>query len=372
MTIRRVFMLVRSLRCGGAEHQVVVLARALAARGVQVSVATYYPGGALLPRLEGVRGVRVFSLDKSGRWDVVGFLARIRRAIRRERPDVVYGVSSCGGLFATAATAGLRVPAVWTLRGSRNPSCYRDPRGLLLRVAARLSRRASAIVVNSHRGLKDYAELGFARERLVVVPNGLEVDRFTADPAARRRVRAEWGVRDDERLVGRVARFDPVKDYPSFIEAARSVRHPRVRFVAVGGGPPERKRELAALVEKAGLGERWIWAGRRDDMAAVYSAFDLACSSSRSEGCPNVVAEAMACGLVCVVTDAGDSARLVGSTGLVVPVADSAALARAIERGLRGSRRSSGERARRRIADELGVPRLVDRTLDVFRRSVGA
>ena len=149
------------------------------------------------------------------------------------------------------------------------------------------------------------------------------------DAQARIRIREELGVTDDELLVGLVARMDPIKDHPTFFRAAAIVSRAKsaTRFVCVGGGSESYRESLLPIVEQLDLREKVIWTGLRTDMPDVYNALDVNVLSSITEGCPNVVGEAMSCGLPCVVTDAGDAANLVGDSGFISPAGDHEALA---------------------------------------------
>jgi glycosyltransferase involved in cell wall biosynthesis len=164
----------------------------------------------------------------------------------------------------------------------------------------------------------------------VVIPNGVDTGRFAPDPDARAAVRSEWGVGQNEVLVGMVARLDPMKDHRNFLKAAARLgsRRPGTRFVCIGDGPPEYRQALVQEARDLCLEARLTWTGTRDDMPRVYNALDIAVSSSAyGEGTANTIIEAMATGVPCVVTEVGDSAAIVGSLGWVCPPSDSAALA---------------------------------------------
>ena len=152
---------------------------------------------------------------------------------------------------------------------------------------------------------------------MAVIPNGIDTSRFREMPGSGARLRALWGVRDDQILIGLVGRLDYMKDHPTFLRAAAKLTHHNdsVRFVCVGGGPISYAAQLKDLSSELGLHDRIVWAGDQDDMPSVYSALDLLVSSSSGEGFSNVIGEAMACGVPCVVTDVGDSALIVGETG---------------------------------------------------------
>ena len=201
------------------------------------------------------------------------------------------------------------------------------------------------------------------------MPNGIDTLRFRPDREAGARVRAEWGIGDDESLIGLVGRLDPMKGHACFLQAAALLcaRRSGMRFVCVGDGPEHYRESLRALAGQLGLGDRLIWAGTRTDMPAVYNALDMAVSASAyGEGLPNMLGEAMACGTPCVVTRVGDSAWVVGETGVVVPPEDPAALADAwatMLRRIEEERAGLSRAARLRIEQNLSVEALVRNTL---------
>jgi glycosyltransferase involved in cell wall biosynthesis len=147
-------------------------------------------------------------------------------------------------------------------------------------------------------------------------------------------LRSDWAVTPEKKLIGLVGRLDPIKGHPVFLEAARILVAERADlvFVCVGDGPEPYRGQLHSLGAELGLGERLIWAGSRayGDMPSVYSALDLLCLPSRSEGLPNVIAEAMACGVPCVATRVGGVPEIMGDLGIIVPPGDPAALARGV------------------------------------------
>jgi glycosyltransferase involved in cell wall biosynthesis len=171
-------------------------------------------------------------------------------------------------------------------------------------------------------------------------------------------------------LIGRIGRMRPTKDYPTFLRAAAQAGAVRsdLRFVAVGDGPD--RESIRALASELGLDDRLVWAGERSDIVAVMSALDIMVSSSTSESFANVIGEAMACGVPCVVTDAGDSAAIVGSTGVVASTGSPASLAESVldlaERLADDGDRLRAE-ARARVESEFALDVMVEGTERVFR-----
>jgi glycosyltransferase involved in cell wall biosynthesis len=293
---------------------------------------------------------------------------RLARTLRAQRADVVHGYLGGANLMALLTQPVHRSAVVWGVRASDiDMSTYHWISRLDNAAGTWLSRFPRLIIANSHAGQRYVVAQGYPAKKTLVIPNGIDTDRFRPEPAERQRLRAEWGVRDDELLVGRIGRFAPQKDYPTFLRAAAAIARSdsSARFVCVGAGPEMLTAELQAMAGGLGITDRLIWAGARNDMLAVYNALDLTISSSAyGEGTPNVVAEAMACGVPCVVTDVGDCAATVGELGRVVPPGDheaiaSAALATFAE--LR-SGRICGSALRDRIVRSLSIEQLVTRS----------
>jgi len=375
-----VLFIVRSLGYGGAERQLVELAKGLHRRGHRTALLVYYQGGPLAKELEAA-GVEVVGLGKRGRWDLISPFVALRREIRRRKPEILHGYLPDGNLLALLGrrySPSSRV--VWGVRASNLERRHYDWLvWAIFRASCWLAPRADLIISNSEAGRAWHVANGYPADRSIVIPNGIDVERFRPNPFGRARWRSEWGVADGTPVIGLVGRLDPMKDHETFLVAASrlSARRADVRFVCVGAGLDGYQAHLERFAADLGLGQRLIWVPMQDRIEEIYSAIDLLTSSSAfAEGFPNVVGEAMACGVPCVVTDVGDSARVVGDTGLVTQPRNPDALAEALDEGLRALVQPAGRRARQRIEEEFSVDRLVARTesalLDLAGGSAGA
>src|SRR6185312_14298367 len=360
----RLTFLTRSLDIGGAQRQLVTLAKALDQSQFDVSILTFYSGQAWEGELEG-SGVRIVSLDKRGRWDLFSFTRRLIREVRALQPDVLHGYLDIPNVLALLARRFVPTKVVWGVRASAMEMHEYD---WLFRLAAKVERMLSdspdLIIVNSRAAFQHHLSSGFPSAKLKLIPNGIDTDVFKPDLEARARLRKEWGVDDSIQLVGTVGRLDPVKDLPTFLAAATNVSRDQssARFICVGNGPPEEVERLKALTDELKISNQVIFTGAVSDVAAAYNALDLLVSSSRAESFPNSVAEAMACGIRCVVTNVGDSAALVGDCGVVVEPGQPEALAAAIISSLSLDRSRTGERCRTRIVEYFCVEQLAGHT----------
>lgn len=364
-TAPAIVFLTRDLDIGGAQRQLVELASGLHRLGWKVIVATFYKGGRLEPRLL-ESGAELCALEKSGRWDMLGFVRRLVSLVRRERPDIVHGYLDTPNLVLALLKPWLgHARIVWGVRASNMDTTRYDWLAAVeSRLAALFSRGADLIICNSEAGRAYHEGLGYPPAKLIVIPNGVDTQRFRPDPAARDALRKEWGISDPEILVGVVARLDPMKDHRTFLKAAArtAALHRHVKFVCVGEGARDYRDALESEAAALGIEGRVIWCGARDDVPRVYNALDLLVSSSSfGEGFPNVIVEAMATGVACVATDVGDAAAIVGTFGHVCPPGDVEALAAAMCDAI-GHRKDDAAALREHVCTRYGAARLVERT----------
>jgi glycosyltransferase involved in cell wall biosynthesis len=331
-------------------------------------------------------GVRVFTLGMRTGAPMVSHLRYLMQApaivplVWRWRPQLIQGWMYHANLAASLAAAcrAASTPVLWRIGQTiHNLALERRTTAAMIRAGGLVSRQPAAIIYNSKESARQHEALGYAAARRIVMAGGFDCEHFRPSPEARGAVRRELGVDKDAILVGLMARLHPMKDHAGFLHAAYALtaQHRNLYFVLAGSGITDETPELARGIAEHRLEGRVFLLGVRRDMARLNAALDVACSaSSYGEGFSNAVGEAMACGVPCVATDVGDSARLIGETGLIVPPGEPAALARAlaslIDAGLTGRRRL-GEAARERIENEFALRGVAQRYRDFCEAKVG-
>ena len=358
--------IITGLNTGGAETMLYKLLSGMdreAFEPLVVSLTDIGPVGEKIRVLEvPVRalGMRRGVPDPRGVW-------RLAQQLKAERPHLVQTWMYHADLLGVfAARLGGGIPVVWGIHHSNlDPEINKRTTIWTAKVCARLSHRLPVrIVCCSEASRRVHTALGYAGDKMVVIPNGFDLSAFKPDLRAKVGVREELGITQEALLIGLVGRFDPQKDHRNFVAAAARLRsdYPQVHFLLCGDGVNWNNGELAGWIEEAGLRQQFHLLGRREDMPRLTAALDIASSSSCGEGFSNVIGEAMACGVPCAVTDVGDSAFIVGETGLVVPPRNPEALAQAwkklIQMGPEG-RQKLGEAARKRILENFNLPDIV-------------
>jgi len=370
-TAPRIEHVITGLETGGAE---VVLEKLLLGAGGQFrhSVTSLSGLGRVGARLRD-QGVPVCTLKLRRDIRFVAGVVKLAAAWRRERPALVqtwlYHADLVGGLAGVLA----RVPVVWNIRQSNLEAQMNKTSTLVLvRMAAVLSRWMPAeIICGSDSARAAHVHAGYREDRLKVVSNGIDVDMYRPCLKARAHVMAELGIPDGALLVGRIGRFDVQKDHRTFLAAAGRILAavPQAWFIMAGRSITPENYELLGWIPEIGRGERVILLGERYDIPRITAALDVAVSSSRGEGFPNVVGEAMSCAVPCVATEAGDSARIVGDTGRIVPIGDPEHLAAGCIELLRltdRKRRDLGRRARERVQEHYNVGDMVRRYEELY------
>mgnify|MGYP001399613908 CR=1 FL=1 len=242
------------LHLGGAETMLVQLLGRLDPDRWSPQVVSLVGGGPASEQLESI-GVPVTMVGMRRGLPGPGTIVKLTRAVRRARPELVqtwlYHSDLLGGLASRLART--RAPVVWNLRRSR-PTLGRDKLTTVLtaRVCAALSKRIPArIVANSQSGRQQHIDVGYDASGIEMIPNGFDMDRFQPSNTAREAIRNELGLPREALLVGMAARWDPLKDFPTMIQAASQLIavQPRLHVLLCGPGIESSNSELSAVIE---------------------------------------------------------------------------------------------------------------------------
>lgn len=308
-------------------------------------------------------------------------LFRLYRLMRRRRFTIVHAHNPKPGLLAQVAARLAGVPVVVnTLHGFYFHDHSRPLARRFYVALEKLAGRCSDVILSQNEeDMETAVREGIAsRDRMRHLGNGIDLRRF--DPArlpeeTRRRTRAAFDLAEDAPVVGFVGRLVAEKGLPEFLDAARLVRA-RVRdarFLLVGGSDPEKPDGLTPDEARTrGVAEACVFAGVRQDMPELYAAMDVFVLPSHREGFPRAPMEASAMKVPCVVTDVRGCRQAVthGRNGLLVPLGDTEALARAILTLLEDEAlaRALGEQGRRRALLEFDERRVFERVLAEYER----
>jgi glycosyltransferase involved in cell wall biosynthesis len=385
----KVLRLIARLNVGGPTLHVAYLTRGLAPLGYETTLATGRVGpneGSMdyVADETGVQPLFIGSLQRNVSVVAdVAALVRLVALIRSLRPDVLHTHTAKAGALGRAAAmlAGRARPGVvvHTYHGHVLTGYFPALTSrVFLRVERFLARSTSALVAVSPEVRDDLVRLGVAPiSKFVVVRLGLDLERRVAAPAdARRQVREELGVADDQFLVTWLGRMTAIKRVDDLLVAFADLRGRGVDAVLalVGDGP--NRETLARLAEELGVADAVRFTGFRRDVGSVYRASDVVALSSANEGTPVSLIEALAAGCAVVTTDVGGAVDVVdrGRAGLLVPAGDTTAFAARLEELARDPelRRELGAAGREHVFARYSVERLVGDIDRLYRSLLGA
>jgi len=360
LPIGRVLFVITGLDCGGAEMMLFKVLSHLDRKRVFPFVVSLRGAGftdSLLKDLE----FPVHHLNWTRLAQSPGAIRTLMSTVRQIAPDLIQGWMLHGNLAThlMSFASRNRVPIIWNMRHSLHDlKNEKIATKVVIRWLRHWSHISARIIYNSRAVARQHEEIGFDPARTVVIPNGFDCEHLRPKPDRRSILRSELRIPAEIPLIGLVARVHRTKDHRTFLEAAKILASTgsNAHFVLVGRGTDE--SEIASQINFLSLQGRVYAFGERPDVAEILPALDIATSSSRAEAFPNVIGEAMACGVPCVVTDVGDCAWLVADTGKTVPRQDPLALSAAWTELLglgRDALQRLGQTARSRIMEHFSI-----------------
>lgn len=370
----KVLHVISGLKVGGAEmflHRLI-----LNSRGGKFThaVVALHTEGEMRQRFIDA-GIELVVLDLR-RSPVLDFF-RLISLIRKKRPDIVqtwmYHADLLGGVAARLASNS---NVIWGVRGSAIPQSGISTTGMFVTFCSWASYFLPRVIVCCAESARiAHVKKGYDQSKMIVIPNGYELSHFNKDPVFRQKARALFGFYDNEMVIGIVGRFDPLKDYKNFVRAATIVgsKFNHVKFLMIGREIDSKNYVLKGWLDRSRIVHKFVLAGERSNIPEFLAAMDIFCLSSSKEGFPNVVCEAMAMNIPCVVTDAGDATEIVSDTGMVVSTCDPIALAGALQTMISKDiveRSQLGERARLRIEKYYSIDIASARFENVYNKVI--
>ena len=370
----RILHVTTTLGTGGAERMLLNLVSGGDASEFQHGIIGLRRGGMLAGPLREA-GADVWNCGLRAGHLSFGAGLQIRRILSEFQPDIVQGWMYHGNLAACLVkTMPLRAPVVWGIHHSIDDikNEKRMTRGLI-RLGSRLSGWPHKIVYVSRVSHGQHNAIGYSNRQATIIPNGFNSARFRPQPGAGLELRRALNIGPDVALLGKVAVVRPMKDHANLLKAGALLKAQGLQFhlILIGQRTTEDNADLMQLIERAGMRDRVILLGERHDMPALLAGLDvLVVSSAWGEAFPIVLGEAMASGVPCVTTDVGDSAWIVGDTGVVVPARDPGALADGMARLITMDaecRRTLGVRARARIKANFELSDIIQKYYGLYR-----
>lgn len=363
----KIVHIITGLNTGGAEMMLFKITTGLDKNQYDIKVVSLINVGAIGQKLIN-SGIDVVGLNMKPNTLIVSFL-KLLKQLKEFQPDVVqtwmYHADLLGGI--AAKLAGVKV-VIWNVRQSLKYKENKLSTRMVIKICKALSfHLPEKIICCSQKATNDHIKIGYDSSKFVLIPNGFNTDEYHPDNNQRSALRNELGINNENILIGTVARYHPQKDYHTLLAAfnelmLNNINEHHVHLIACGDGVSSNNLELQSLIPST-MNDFIHLMGKRNDVAKIMAGLDIfVLSSAFGEGFPNVVGEAMACGVPCIVTDVGDAAYIVGDTGTIIPPGDCKALKFAFNKYLNMSyneRKIIGNVARNRIIQKFSIQTIV-------------
>lgn len=321
-------------------------------------------------------GVTVKALDMKRGVPNPYYILKIIKIIKEMKPDIIqtwmFHADLIGGIAGRLSGSN---PIVWNIRNSSlNDGKIKRTTQWTIAACAKVSHLIPhKIIIVSEKAKMDFIKAGYDKNKIRIVYNGIDTNLFKPNSQAKEIFCKEHVVPEDCFLIGLIARFDPQKDHYNFIKAAHLVsrEYPSSYFVLCGEGVVWENTNLVHWINEFDLKNSFRLLGNCENIEQITASLDLAVlTSSYGEGFPNVLAEAMACGVPCVSTNVGDAKTIVGNTGIIVPPNNSEALSNAISNLLaikESERKKMGLKARQRIENNFSLMNMVKKYEGLYK-----
>ncbi len=363
----KIIYIITGLSTGGAEVMLYKLLSRIDRERFHPIVVSLMDRGTWGDRIANL-GIPVYTIGmEQGKLKLVN-IWRMIQIVNQLKPDLIQGWMYHGNLAAQFIKLFIfrQVPVIWNVRHSLHSLELEKPgTTIIIKLSAKFSHLPTKIIYNSQNSSKQHEKIGYCLDKTCVIPNGFETEKFRPSTEAILSVRSELNIPENALLIGLIGRYHPIKDHFNFLQAAVLLlkKYANIQFVLVGNKVDWENHLLSELIHELDLVKHIHLLGERHDVPRLTAALDIASSSSSGEGFPNVIGEAMSCGVPCVVTDVGDSGWIVGDTGKVVPPRNPEALANAwqalIDMGKAG-RESLGKAARARVIKCFSLDSIVN------------
>lgn len=351
----RILYVITGLGLGGAEKVVCDLADQMSTLGHQVKIA--YLTGIVVVHPKNIN-VDIIPLDLNNFYGLYLASKKYKKLIQDFQPDVVHAHMVHANIFTRLNRIGCAIPKLICTAHNSNEG------GRLRMIAYRLTNFLSDFNSNvSQEATESLISKGaFNKNNLITVYNGIDLSKFKSFKTEKK---------NDEIMVLSVGRFNEQKDYPNLFRAIKILKDnsliEKVKFYVAGDG--DLRSQLEKTIEDFGINNNIILLGKRSDIPDLLNQADYFVLSSLHEGLPTVVIEAMACETFVVATDCGGSAEILGETGVLVPIQNSEALAKGLEKAmsLTGDQiRNNGKLARERVEKLFSLEASVNKWLALY------
>jgi glycosyltransferase involved in cell wall biosynthesis len=370
---KTILFITTGLNLGGAEVMLYHFVARIDRSKFSPHIISLLGAGVVSQKIESL-GIPVYHMDFRQNSSVFNKTIFFLRLVKKISPDIIQGWMYHGIFAAQIANmfSVKKTPIVWSIHSTFH-DVVKASTSLMINILKILSYHPRSILYVSVKSYEQHTSVGYCNSHAQVIPNGFDTAFFKPSSLSRAELRQKLSLNEKVFLVGLVARFHPMKDHLTFLKAASLVleMYPEVHFVLAGKNVTPDNTQLNKWLSDLEISSNVHLLGEQENSKDIIAALDiLSTSSAYGESFPMVIGEAMACGVPCVVTDVGDSAKIVGSVGFVVPSQSPEELANKWIYLLRmdvEDKYQLGLKARQKIEDDFSLQSVVSKYEELYQ-----
>ena len=359
---RKIVHLITGLNTGGAENMLHKIVSNSDKEHFTHIVISLMGKGSFGEKLENL-GFKIYTLNMKKRLSSIKAFIKLIKILKQEKPDVLQTWLYHADFLGLIAGKICKIKKIiWNLRCSNmDMKQYGFSSRLLIKILTFLSKKPDAIIFNSYTGKDYHQKIGYQNSNWIYIPNGFNTLLYKPNQEAKKALKQQLGLSETCFVIGHIARFDPMKDHKTFIKACNIAikQEPKLNVVMIGRNINDKNLELANEITKTDCANNFYLLGEIPHLADYYPLFDVFClSSAFGEGFPNVIGEAMSCGVICIATDVGDAQNIIDNTGFIVKPKDADELAKTIINTIKLNQKDKdnlSQKARVRIENEFSI-----------------
>ena len=267
------------------------------------------------------KNIEIYSLKLNSFLNFLRSFKSLLQIVKKIKPDYILTwlhPSDFYGVFIKLMYP--EVTLIWNIRCSKLIYPIVGFKNILLvKILSKFSKYPDLILSNSFSGIKEHLRLGYKPKEIKVIPNGFDLKSFTPNNKLGKLYRKELRLNQSDFVIGFVGKYNRIKGIEKFILTANiaSIKFSNWKFVLIGRDLTYENKELVTSLKKYKICKNFRLLGERQDINKILCSLDVLSLTSSSEGFPNVIGEAMSCGVPCVSTDVGDCKSIIGETGII-------------------------------------------------------
>jgi glycosyltransferase involved in cell wall biosynthesis len=357
----KIVHLITGLGNGGAENMLFKLINHIDNDQFETVVISMTDKGFFGEKIKN-KGIKLYTLNMKHSKHIFKSLFKLLKIVKKEKPDILQTWMYHADIFGVVVKIFFpKIKLFWNIRHSKLiKGVDKNSTIFIAKLCALFSNITKYIICGSNAAKTTHISMGYTPKKMEVIQNGFNLASYKPRVESNKIIKNELNIPDEGFVIGHVGRFHPIKNHRLLIEAfiELSKKHKNLYLILAGRNVDLNNTELNRIISKSKVSENIFLLGQQEDIMKIMHSMDVFVLPSLSEGFPNVLGEAMACGISCIASDVGDCREIIGNTGIMLNSIDKDELKKSIEKFIlfdANTRRKMSVLSRERIENNFNI-----------------